>query len=452
MNLRFLVPLFAAATLVGCLGNSGDSTSPPSDVKAVVGDGIAGITWTPLFGVEYLAFGSNNPSLTTQNWTDPGIGGFAVLNAGTKSVPPALVCGVPNGLSYYFTVDAHTGSAPGGAGSRTVNATPRSAGGAGTWSAGTPIGVNINGIGYATITTCLSSELPTGIYAAVGPTGAIFTSPDHTAWTSRTPAGYTTDLYAVAAVTGNINVPATPNLVFVAVGAGGAVIRSLDGVTWTPSVAANASNPTLRAVAVAAGAFVAVGDSGAIQTSVDGVTWTPRLAVTTANLHSVQCVGATCIAVGDAATIVLTFDGGATWAARTLGGGTSALRAVTYGNNDVNETATNVIGVNGLAQINTWVVVGDNGTVFESDTVSSAVSTIAWTLVPVSGAANFTALSYTTQFVAIDSAGNAFTSQTATSGNWFPAVPTGITDAVSVASNGHGYVLVGVSGDNASAF
>ena len=129
VKLRFLVPLFAAAALVGCLGNSGDSISPPSDVQPVVGDGIAGITWTPGFGVVYLAFGSTNPSLTTQNWTDPGIAGFAVLNAGTKSTPPALVCGVANGLSYYFTVDAHTGSAPGGAGSRTVGATPRSAGG-----------------------------------------------------------------------------------------------------------------------------------------------------------------------------------------------------------------------------------------------------------------------------------------------------------------------------------
>ncbi len=165
MKLRFLLPLFAAVLLVGCRGNSGDSVAPPSDVKAVVGDGIAGITWTPQFGVEYLAFASNNPNLTTQNWTDAGIAGFAILNAGTKTVPPALICNssagiAPNGLSYYFTVDAHTGSAPGGPGSRIVKATTRSAGGAGTWSVGTPIGVNVNGISYAAIKTCTSDALP----------------------------------------------------------------------------------------------------------------------------------------------------------------------------------------------------------------------------------------------------------------------------------------------------
>lgn len=455
MNLRFLVPLFAA-TLAGCLGNSGDAAAPPTDIKAVEGDGIAGITWTPLYGIVYLAFGSNSPNLTTQNWTDPAIAGFAILNGGTKTIPPALLCNssagaAPNGLSYYFTVNAHTGTAPGGPGSRTVKATPRAAGGAGTWTVGTPIGVNINGIGYAVITTCLPTELPTGIYAAVGSTGAIFTSTDHSTWTSRTPSGYTTDLFGVAAHTGSINVPSAPNLLFVAVGAGGAVIRSLDGVTWTSSVAASGSAATLRAVGVASGNFVAVGDGGRIQTSPDGVTWTARTSNTTVNLHSVEC-GSTCVAVGDGGVVDVSFDSGVTWAVQTLGGGASALRAVAYGNFDNNETGNNVVGVNGNPSINTWVVVGDNGTVFESSDFGTTVSSITWTAVPVSGAANFTAISYTTQFVAVDSAGNAFTSQTATSGTWSAAIATGITDPVSVATNGHGYVLAGASGDNTSAF
>jgi hypothetical protein len=452
VNLRLLVPFFAAAALAGCLGNSGDSAPPPPDVKAVMGDGIAGATWTPLFGVVYLAFYSNNPSVTTTNWTDPGIAGASLLNAGTKTTPPALLCNVPNGLSYYFVVDAHTGTSPGGPGSRTVKATTRAAGGAGSWTAGTPIGVNINGIGYAAITTCLLTELPTGIYAAVGPTGAIFTSTDHTAWTSRTPAGYATDLYGVATITGSLNVPSAPNLVFVAVGAGGAVIRSLDGVTWTSSVAANALAPTLRAV-VGGGTFVAVGDGGRIQTSPDGVTWTTQTSNTTVNLHSIECAGTACAAVGDGGVVDLSFDSGVTWAARSLGGGASALRAVAYGNFDNNVTGSNnVVGVNGTTSINTWAVVGDNGTVFESSNFSSTVSAITWTAAPVSGAANFTAISYTTQFVAVDSSGNAFTSQTATPGSWSAAIATGITDPVSVTTNSHGYVLVGTSGDNTSSF
>jgi hypothetical protein len=417
-----------------------------------MGDGIAGITWMPQFGIEYLAFGSNNPSVTTTNWTDPGIAGFAILNAGTKSIPPALLCNVPNGLSFYFTVDAHTGTAPGGPGSRTVKATPRAAGGAGSWSVGTPIGVNINGIGYAAITTCLSTGLPTGIYAAVGPTGAIFTSTNHSTWASSTPAGYTTDLYAVASITSSLNVPSAPNLLFVAVGAGGAVVRSLDGVTWAPSVTASPSAPTLRSVGVALGTFVAVGDGGRIQTSVDGVTWTTRTSNTTVTLHSIGCTGGTCVVVGDAGVVDLSFDSGATWAVGSLGGGASALRAVAYGNFDNNETGNNVIGVGGSTAINTWVVVGDNATVLESSNFSPTVSAITWTAAPVSSATNFTAISYTTQFVAVDSAGNAFTSQTAAPGTWSAAIATGITDPVSVANNGHGYVLVGTSGDNTSSF
>jgi hypothetical protein len=455
VKLRFLVPFFAAVALAGCIGNSGDSAPPPNDITAVVGDGIAGITWRPQPDIVYLAFGSTNPDLTVQNWTDAGIAGFAILNGGTKTVPPAVICNTnpgiaPNGLSYYFTVDAHTGSAPAGAGSRTVQATPRAAGGAGTWTLGTPIGVNINGVGYATITTCLPTGLPTGIYAAVGATGAIFTSTNGATWTSRTPPGYTTDLYSVATFTGSVNVPSAPNVQFVAVGAGGASIHSLDGVTWTSTVAASGSAPILRSVTLAGGTFVAVGDGGRIQTTADGVTWTAQTSNTTANLHSIYCLDTTCIAVGDAGVVDVSLDGGLTWTVKTLT--TGALRAVAYGNFDNNETGNGVVGVGNNTSINTWVVVGDNGVAFETNNLTTTVSSVTWNAVSISGAANFVAISYTTQFVAIDSAGNAFASQTGTSGTWSAAVATRITDPISVATNSHGYVLVGTSGDNTSSF
>ena len=139
-----------------------------------------------------------------------------------------------------------------------------------------------------------------------------------------------------------------------------------------------------------------------------------------------------------------------TWAATTLGGGASALRAVSYGNFDNNETSTNVVGVGGNTAINTWVVAGDSGTAYESNSLTSASSANTWNAVPVSGAANFVAISYTTQFVAVDSAGNAFPSQTAQS--WSPAIATGIADPVSMATNSHGFVVAGSSGDNTSSF
>jgi len=420
----------------------------------VMGDGIVGITWMPIFGVNYMAFTSTNPALTTLNWTDAGIGGFAILNGGTSSVPPALLCdAIPgeavNGLPYYFTVDAHTGTSPGGAGSPTVMALARSAGGNGTWRVGTPMGTNLNGVGYATIEPCLPNSLPTGIYAAVGPVGAIFTSPDGKTWSSRTPVGYSTDLFAVATNTIFGIPPSPPSLLFVAVGSGGAVVRSTDGVTWTATVATNASLPALRAIAVVSGVFVAVGDNGRIQTSIDGVSWTVRPSNTTVNLHAINCADTICVAAGDSGVVEISFDSGNTWGEESLGTSGVALRAVAYGNFDNNETGTNVVGVDGTTAINTWVVVGDGGTAYASNTIVSSASAI-WNPVPISGAGNLIAVSYTTQFVAVDNFGNAFTSQIAVT--WSPPVATGIGDPVSMTTNSHGFVLAGSSGDNTSSF
>jgi hypothetical protein len=467
VELRFLSPLFAAL-LAGCLGNTGNPVAPPSDVTKVEGDGIAGITWTPQLGITYLTFAANNPSLTTNNWTSQAVGGFAILNAGTSTVPPALVCNsqagfVPNGLDYYFTVTAHTGTAPGGGGSPTMKATPRPAGGllpdgTNSWKTGTAIGKAINDVVYGTITSCLSFSLPTGIYAAVGPAGAIFSSTDGINWTSRAPSGYTTNLNAVATYTSFVNNPTAPGIVFVAVGDGGAVIRSFDGVTWTPATTVNGTTSNLRSISVAGATFVAVGDGGTVQSSLDGVTWLAATSNTMVALHSVNCVGTICVAVGDAGVIDVSLDSGGTWTATTVGGGTTALRAVAYGNFDNNETGNGVIGVGGNTSINTWVAVGDSGTAFQLSGITTGV-TSGWQPAPVTGAANanLIAIQYTTQFVAVDSAGHAFAiqapGQPAPAGAWSTAtVPTGITDPVAMTTNGHGFVLVGSSGDNTSSF
>jgi len=473
VRFRILFPAFAVASLVGCLGNTGDSQPPPSDVTPVAGDGIAGITWTPQLGISYLAFGATNPNLTTTNWTDLNIAGFAILNNGTNTTPPALVCNAAqgfaaNGQPYYFTVDAHTGTAPGGPGSPTMQATPRAAGGllpngSNSWKRNpTAIGAAANALAYTTVTTCLPNALPTGVLTAVGPAGAIYSSTDNgNSWTSRTPAGFTANLNAVGSYTAFVNNPLTPGMLIVAVGDGGTSIRSLDGITWTPTATAvtvNGTPVTFRAISVAIANFIAVGDGGQAFASLDGVNWTAQTTNTTANLHAIDCVGATCVAVGDAGVVDLTYDGGITWTVTTLGGGTSALRAVAYGNFDNNLTGTDVngfpvIGVANNALINTWLVAGDAGSAFQSTTVVSGTAT-TWTAasVPVSNTTNLVALSYTTQFVAIDNGGNAYTSQTAAAGTWSAAIPSGITDPVALATNGHGYVLAGSSGDDTESF
>jgi hypothetical protein len=440
---RFLFTLLAAGTgLTGCIGNSGDPSAAPPDVQAVSGDGIAGVTWTPVIDQVYMVFASTNPALTTQNWTDPAINGFPLNNQGNKAQPPALLCGVANGVDYFFTVNAHTGTAPGGVGSPDVSATPRLAGS--TWTAGAAMGANISGVGFATITTCLPYAMPSGIYVAVGLGGAIFTSSDGSHWTARSPASV--DLYGVAAFTGSVNNPAAPALLFVAVGAGAAVVTSNDGLTWTTRIVNNPGLPTLRSISLAGAAFVAVGDNGRIQTSVDGLNWTVQNSGTTNNLHDVVCVGASCVAVGDAGLIASSGDSGSTWTTTTVAGGAYSLRAVTYGNNDNNQTSPGVVGDGGVVAINTWVAVGDFGALF----VTSGGS--AWTQVPLAGGPNLTAIGYTSQFVAVDAAGNAYSSRTGANGSWSATAGTGVSNAVGITSSGHGFVVVGSNGANASAF
>jgi hypothetical protein len=451
VSFRFLLLVLAAAALPGCLGNSGSSQPPPTGVTPIVGDNVVGVTWAPLFGVSYLAFGSTSPALNTDNFATVG---FPIVNASPWSRPPVVLCNATNGIAYYFTVNARTGTSPGGPGSPVVTTTGRSAGGLGSWKLGLPIGVNINSVGYGTITLCQANALPNGIFTAVGAAGAIFSSTDGQHWTSRTPPCCSTDLFGVVAFTANVLDPAAPGLLFVAVGAQGAVMRSGDGFNWVLGVAPNPSQPTLRAVSLATTTFVAVGDNGRIQTSNDGVTWTVQKSNTTVNFHGVTCVSITCVAVGDAGVVDLSFDGGGTWTPQTLGGGSVTLRAAAYGNNDNNQTTNGVIGLGGSAptQINTWVIVGDAGVAYQTNTLSSSATINVWNPVPIAGAADLVTISYTTHFLAVDSIGNAFSSQLATANSWSQAVSTGVSAPLWMTTNAIGYVLVGAAGDNATAF
>lgn len=478
VNLKPIAPLVVAcAALAGCLGNSGTSLPPPSDVTPIVGDGMAGVKWTPQVGVNYLAVAATTPTLTIQNWADAAINGFALINLGSISFPPTLFCNnnylgaqspgaAVNGLAYYFTVDAHTGTSPGGSGSPVVQSIPRPAGGVvngvNTWSPGTPMPTGgIQGAGYAPLSVCLPSGPPTGVYTAVGSGGTIFTSPDGRTWTARS-SGVSTDLYGIASYTLGLNNPIAPGMLMVAVGQGGATVRSGDtGITWSVGTPYNAAEPILRSVSWSGTAFVAVGDGGRIQASPDGVSWNIVNSGTSYNLYAIDCVGTTCVAVGDGAsgtgTAEVSFDGGASWTAFTLTGG--ALRGVTYGSFDNNENPNGTIGNGNIylpyaTPINTWVLVGDNATAYQSTGVALGMTAAAWTAAPVAaaGTAGLVAVGYTTQFVAVDGSGNAYTNRYGTPDSWKGPFPSGIVDPAAMTSNQHGYILVGTSGDNAGAF
>src|SRR5882672_6032984 len=262
--------LLALSALNGC-GNNGDSANPPAGgLQATPGDGTVVVTWADDLNIDYWLFVSTDSKLTTENFST--LTDIRVIRSARS---PYVLCGYPDGRTLYLAMNGRTGGGPGGPGTPTINSTLRAAGSA--WTAGTAPATDFNGAGYAPITTCVANALPTGIFTAVGPNAAIATSTDGVAFTARVaPAGFTTDLNAVAAFTVNLNIPTNPGTKIIAVGAGGASIVSTDGITWTTGVAFDAAAATLHAVAVNAGTFIAVGDGGVAQTTADGVAWTAR--------------------------------------------------------------------------------------------------------------------------------------------------------------------------------
>lgn len=423
--------LVALSVLVGC-GSNGDPADPPAaGLSAVAGDGIATVTWSDDTSVDYWLFVSTDPLLTTDNFAT-----LTDIRVIRSARAPYFLCGYPDGRTLYLAMNGRRDGGPGGPGTPTISTTLRAAGSA--WTAGTLPVADFNGVGYAPITTCSATALPTGTFVAVGAGAALASSADGITFTARTPpAGFTTDLTAVAAFTASINVPTSPGIELVAVGAGGASIVSSDGVTWTVGTAFNAAAPTLHAVAVNVGTFIAVGDGGTAQNSLDGVAWTARTSNVTTALRGIGCSGDRCIAVGDAGGLTRTFDGGNAWTAQTITGA-PALKAIAYGNFNNNVGASTVA-------INTWVAVGDGGTA-----IYSTDGGTTWTATTVAGAANFVTISYLTRFVAVDSAGNAFFSVDGQT--WTGPVATGLAGPRSVIGNGVGFVAVGTAGGTASSF
>lgn len=425
------VPACVVPVMVAC-GGGGNPTPPPGNVAAKAGDGWVQVSWDATAGVDYWVFMAADASLTTLNWLN-----LAKGTAFINKTSPLTVCGQPNSEQKWLTVNGRTGGGAGGAGSPIVSVTPRAAGA--TWSGGTTLGSDAAAVGFAIITSCTVTGLPTGVLTAVGAGGAIYQSIDGVTWASRSaPTGFASDLLAVASYTTSIDLPDNPGIHYLALGAGGAALTSTDGVTWTVGSAFDATRPALRGLIAVTTTFTAVGDNGTIRTTSDGVVWTDRTSNTTANLRGVAYGNGRYIAVGDGGAIVTSVDSGLTWTAQTVSGAGN-LRAIVYGNNfnDVSNTAT--------ISINTFVAVSDSGAV-----VVSSDGGVTWSVQQVAGAGELTGISYVSRFVAVDRSGNAFTSNTGTA--WSTPVATGHTGLRAIVNNGYGYVAVGDGGVTTSSF
>jgi hypothetical protein len=429
IRLRQVATALAALFAVSGCGNNGSSADPPaSGLQAVPGDGTVKVTWSDDLVTDYWMFVSTDPRLTTDNFTT--LTDIRVIRSARS---PFVLCGYPNGRTLYLAMNGRTNGGPGGEGTPTINTTLRAAGT--TWTLGTAPLMDFTAVGYSAITGCLPSGLPTGIFSAVGPNASIASSTDGITFTaSSPPVGFTTDLNAVATYTTN---PGVLTQKMIAVGDGGASIVSGDGVIWTLGAPFDPAAPALRGLAVNLGTFVAVGDGGVVQTTTDGISWTPHASGTSANLQTIGCTGDRCIAAGDDGVITRTLDSGVTWGVQQVNGSPS-LKRIVFGNNNNNLGST-------LIAINTWVAVGDQGSV-----AFSLDGGTTWATTTVSGATDFVALSYITRFVALDSVGNSFTSQDGV--NWDGPIPTGLAGPAGLVTNGVGFVAVGAGGGTVSSF
>ena len=447
-KLHVLIVAMVMPLLGGCFGR-GTSADPPANFSATEGDGRVILTWTPVPSVEYWLFTSTSPSLSAFNWTSLPYA-RAYINAGT----PFYMCGLFSGTQYYFAANGRSNGGPGGTSSPTIT-TPNPPYNAiinVAWAPGSTTPTTTSaflGVGYTGLTTCSNNPISAaGSFAAVGAGGTIFTSSDGKTWAQQTPpTGFTDNLNAVTGYAAYQNNPGNPGLRWVAVGDGGTSIYSTDGITWTAgsTATANPSNYALRAITQVNGTFFAVGDAGTIISSTDGNTWYAHTATsgTTNNLNGVTH-GIYFVAVGDNGTIVTSGDGN-TWA-------TPASAA--------SLTTSNLQKVAAYGSI--IVAVGDGGTIVTSK--DNGANWIAQTLTGSPALVGVTAesqvvenaitdpqLGYisTAQFVAVDSAGNTYTSQNGF--DWSAGNTTGIATNALV-SSGFGYVAVGSGGATAYVF
>jgi len=469
-----LVTAIMASLLSGC-PSSGSSASPPPWLAHTAGDGRVKLEWTPTSGVDYWLFTATDPKLTAFNWTSLPRA-YASVNAAT----PFYMCGLINDVAYYFATNGRVNGGPGGTSSPTITATPYNA--VTHWLAVSPASgvastTDLYGVSYASQTTCGNNAAisATGMFAAVGTGGAIFTSNDGLSWSTVTPLTPNA-LNAVSGYAANQNNTTTPALRWMAVGDAGAVVYYEDGNGWVLEnsaslLAANPSSYALRSVTQVGTTFFAVGDAGTIISSADAISWTHRPYnagnATTNNLNGIAYGGGLYVAVGDNGTLLTSGDGN-TWAIPVQtpalaisanlhkvtaftsiygniyvavgAGGTIVTRTSNSYNNNTNWTAQSL-------PIPTGSTIPPNLVGVTAESRGVDITTATTTAPAVDPKLGFIS---SAQFVAVDDAGNAYASVNGY--DWPTTILTGASGVNAVVSSGFGYIVTGSSGVSATAF
>ena len=194
----------------------------------------------------------------------------------------------------------------------------------------------------------------------------------------------------------NLNCVTYGNGKFIAVGSDGVIFTSIDGYYWTEENSGDFNR--LNGVTYGGGIFVAVGENGTILTSPDGINWTKRFSGTDANLISAAYGSNIFVVTGGDDGVSLISNDGINWTKKSIGmlyGITFAAGrfvAVGFDWGDLGIVRTSEDGVRWDYIVpycdflygvtygnNTFIVVGEYGTILQSDPVGSAIKGISIT-------------------------------------------------------------------------
>jgi hypothetical protein len=263
-------------------------------------------------------------------------------------------------------------------------------------------------------------------FVAVGATGTIRTSPDGLTWTART-----------SGTTNTFNSVAYDGTTIVAAGVTGTIRTSTDGITWTTRTFGTTT--TIQKVIYSGSTFVALAGNTSRYSS-NGTTWSgggsPNL---TLSVTSSIATNGTVIAIGaNTGLIRISTNSGLNWSAQTtissqsLGAmcwdGSKFVVATTSSNQLIHSnnagtawpivvSGSNIRGIT-INSSGTCVIVGGEGLI-QTTTSTDITNNVLPTIRNMSNSYAFNAVAWSgTQFLAVGTVGNVFTSPDGTT--WTP--------------------------------